>query len=184
MRQSISETSELAKVRAKARKAAPSAEDIRRETGARIEYKENGDWVAHVPKDQMAKGVAMMQGPRSIKLERDRERQAKREKDFEKVVTRDGRVVGISPAHVDMFKNKRGLRPVGRNGVSAALRFGLNQAFEKYEQGPDGLWFVWNDGWEATNLFRKASVQSPQKDPDGNVWVERDNEWFLEDEVA
>ena len=125
----------------------------------------------------------MMNGPRRIKLERDRERQAIRDGEREKVVTRDGRVVKLMPNHIDQMKDKKGLRPVGRGGVSAATRFGLNQAFGRYEQGPDGLWFVWNGGWEPTNLFRKQA-ESPQRDPDGNVWVEENGEWCLEDEVA
>jgi hypothetical protein len=179
-RQSISDTSELAKVNRRARQAAPSADDIVRETGARVDYKPDGSWVAHVPKDKIKRGVEMMEGPRRIKLERDRERGARREEREEKVVTRDGRVVGISPELVDQLKDKRGLRPVGRGGVSGRLFFGMSSASSKYVRGPDGLDFIWNDGWEPASLFT-PNAGGRQRDPDGvGVWVKVDGDWELE----
>ena len=126
----------------------------------------------------------MMEGPRRVKLERDRERGAIRARDYVKVVREDGKVVSISPDTVDGLKDKRRLRPIGRNGVSAAQHFGLSGSFGKYEQGPDGLWFVWNDGWEPTTLFGGSEALSPQRDPDGNMWVKVDGEWLFESEVA
>jgi hypothetical protein len=73
------------------------------------------------------------------------------------------------------------MRAAGRNGMSPAFHFSMGA--ENHEQGPDGLWFVWRDGWDATNLWRRSGVVSPQRDPDGNVWVEVDGEWQLEGEV-
>lgn len=125
--------------------------------------------------------MEMMDGVRRVRRERSDEFRSKQPK--EKVVRRDGRVVEISATHVEHLKDKRGLKPVGRNGVSASIYFGLSDAAERYERGPDGLYFVWNDGWEPTNLWRNGA-KSPQRDPDGNLWVEQDGEWSLEDEVA
>lgn len=125
------------------------------------------------------KAFEMQEGTRRIDVERGAVLQARMKR--EKVVRRDGRVVDFPEDMVDQAKAR--LRPAGRHGGAPSVRFGLNESFGRYEQGPDGLWFVWNDGWEPTNLFRKG-VASPQRDPDGNVWVEKDGEWLLEDEVA
>ncbi len=167
-------------MREKARKAAPSAEDIRRETGATIEYKDNGDWVAHVPKEKAARGAAMLDGMRRAKADRNRELQEKSRKDYEAVVRKDGKVVRIAPQHVDQFKDKKGLRPVGRGGVSGRLFFGLSEASKKYVRGLDELDFVWNDGWEPAPLFSRGA-EGPQRDPDGNVWRKSaEGDWELE----
>lgn len=120
-----------------------------------------------------------MEGSRRIKLERDRERQAVREVNEEKVLTRDGRVVGIAPELVDQLKHKRGLRTVGRNKVSGRLFFGLSGATAKYVRGLDEMDFVWNDGWEPAPLFYRGASDR-QRDPDGHVWVRQDGDWELE----
>lgn len=123
----------------------------------------------------------MMSGVRRVRKERSESFKAKQPQ--EKVVTRDGRVVEISETHVDHLKDRRSLRPVGRNKMGAALHFSMSQSFGKYEQGPDGLWFVWTGGWEPTKLFGGKEVSGHQRDPDGNVWVKQGDDWVLEDEV-
>ena len=123
----------------------------------------------------------MMAESRRIKLERDRERQDRFRRDYEKVVRPDGKVVKIAPQHVDQFKDKKRLRPVGRGGMSGALFFGLSEATARYVQGPDKLCFIWNEGWEPAPLFSHGA-EGRQRDPDGNVWVKKDGEWGLETE--
>ena len=135
--------------------------------------------MAHVPKEHIKRGVEMMNGTRQVKLDRDRERQARAERYNEKVVRRDGKVVSIPREHVDTLKDKKGLRPVGRGGVSGSLFFGMSEATKKYVKGMDELDFVWNEGWEPAPLFT-PKAEGPQRDPDGNVWVKRDGEWELE----
>lgn len=177
-RRSTRETTDLANVRAKAKRAAPSAEDIRKETGARIEYKDNGDWVAHVPKEKIARGVAMLDGMRRARKDRDLEVQAVSRKDYEKVVRPDGKVVKVAPNALEQMKDKKHLRPVGRNGVSSTLFYGLSEATKRYVQGPDKLCFIWNEGWEPVTLFSNGA-EGEQRDPDGNVWVKDDaGEWI------
>ena len=168
----------------RARKAAPGPRDLEREAKAKVTYNPDGSWVAEVPREHIKRGVAMMEGSRRIKLDRDRERGAQRARDYVKVVRPDGKVVSISPDTVDGLKDKKHLRPVGRGGNSDVRHFGLSESFGKYEQGPEGLWFVWNDGWEPTSLFGGDKREGSQPDPDGNVWVRVDSEWVLESEVA
>jgi len=64
----------------------------------------------------------------------------------------------------------------------ARPKFGLSDVSKKYVRGLDKLDFVWNDGWEPATLFC-GSVEGPQRDPDGNVWVKQGGEWVLESEV-
>jgi len=122
----------------------------------------------------------MQEGSRKIEVERGHIEQARMKR--ERVVRKgDGRVIDFPEELIDQAKHK--FRPAGRNGKAPAERFSLFQAFGRYEQGPDGLWFVDKDGWEPTNLWRK-NAQSPQHDPDGNLWIEVNGEWVLDDEVA
>jgi hypothetical protein len=122
----------------------------------------------------------MMNGSRRIK--RDRGEEVSSGIARERVVRKDGKVVNVAAEHVDRIKDKNGIRPTGRGGRSASLYFSMAEAAERYVRGPDGLDFVWNDGWEPAPLFSKGA-KTPQRDPDGNVWVKTDGEWVLESEV-
>ena len=135
--------------------------------------------MAHVPPEYAKKAFQMMEGSRRAKRDRGEELNARRK--TEKVVNKHGRVVELSDDNVDRFA-KKGIKPVGRGGRSAALYFDMASAAERYVQGPDGLDFVWQDGWEPAPLFTPNAV-SPQRDPDGNVWVKQGTEWVLDDEV-
>lgn len=121
----------------------------------------------------------MMNGSRRIKKERGEEFNATQK--YEKVVRKDGRVTEVLEDNVDRLKGK-GMKPVGRSGRAAALYFDMASAAERYVRGPDGMDFVWQDGWEPAPLFTPKAV-SPQRDPDGNVWVKHENEWVLDIEV-
>lgn len=121
----------------------------------------------------------MQSGAREEEVRRGAEMQGRMKR--ERVVRRDGRVLDIPEEALDHAKGK--LHSAGRNGFGPGIHFGLSDAFARYEQGPDGLWFVDDGGWEPTEMWRAASVVSPQRDPDGNEWVERNGEWFLGDEV-
>ena len=99
----------------------------------------------------------------------------------QKVVNKHGKVIEVNEDNVDRMANK-GIKPVGRGGRSAALYFDMASVTERYVRGPDGLDFVWTDGWEPAPLFTPNAV-SPQRDPDGNVWVKQGTEWVLESEV-
>lgn len=118
---------------------------------------------------------------RRAKADRYRELQERSREDYEHVVRKDGKVVRIAPQHVDHLKDKKGLRPAGRNKVSGSLFFGMSQATQKYVRGLDDLDFIWNDGWEPAPLFSRGA-SGPQRDPDGNVWVrnEENGDWELE----
>lgn len=177
----ISETAEAARAKRKADQAAPGPDDLRREAKARIEYKAGGEWVAHVPPTHAKRAFEMMNGSRKVKRERGMQYNSKTKK--ERVVRGDGRVVEVPEEHIDRFKDKKNLRPVGRNGRSSALYFDMASVSERYVMGPDGLDFVWQDGWEPAPLFT-PKAQSPQRDPDGNVWVKQGDEWVLETEVG
>jgi transposase InsO family protein len=145
--------------------------------------------VAEVPREHIKRGIEMMEGQRRVRLERDTERAERRRRDYVKVVRRDGKVVEIAPDTVDQMKDKKGLRPAGRNGRSAAIYFGPTRS--KYEQGPDGLYFEWDGGWVPSEFGLShleerfgGEVPSPQRDPDGNKWFRVGGEWVLESEVA
>lgn len=121
----------------------------------------------------------MMEGTRRSKRDRGYEFDAKHAK--QKVVNKHGKVVEVNESSLDRMV-KKGIKPVGRGGRSAALYFDMASAAERYVRGPDGLDFVWTDGWEPAPLFTPR-VESPQRDPDGNVWVKQGTEWVLDDEV-
>jgi len=161
---------------------------LKRECNAKVTYKPDGSWEAEVPKAHIRRGVAMMEATRRIKNERIKEKQERKRGDLVRVVRPDGRVVAIEPDTVDHFKDKRGLRPAGRNGRSAASYFSLAGLGEKWERGPDGMNFFWDGGWDPRP--ENKPWPSPQHDPAGNRWVmcpsyEGDElTWVLEDEVA
>lgn len=152
---------------------------MRRDAKARIEYKKNGDWVAHVPPENAKRAFQMMEGSRRAKRDRGAELDSRQVK--HKVVNKHGKVVELSEDAVDRYA-KKGIKPVGRGGRSAALYFDMASAAERYVRGPDGLDFVWQDGWEPAPLFTPRA-ESPQRDPDGNVWVKQGTEWVLDNEV-
>lgn len=135
--------------------------------------------MAHVPPEYAKKAFQMMEGSRREKRDRGEEINSRRK--TERVVNKHGRVVELSDDNVDRFA-KKGIKPVGRGGRSAALYFDMASVTERYVRGPDGLDFVWTDGWEPAPLFTPNAV-SPQRDPDGNVWVKQGTEWVLESEV-
>ena len=135
--------------------------------------------MAHVPPSHAKRAFEMMNGSRKIKAERGQEFQAGQ--NYEKVVAKNGRVIDVMEENVERLKHK-GLKPVGRSGRSAALYFDMSSAAERYVRGPDGLDFVWQDGWEPAPLFTPNAV-SPQRDPDGNIWVKHEDEWVLDSEV-
>lgn len=126
-----------------------------------------------------------MKGVRRERRDRSMEFAGKQPK--EKVVTKAGRVVEVSETHVDYLKDRKGLRPVGRNGTSAALHFSMVGLGERWERGPDGMNFFWDGGWEPRPEGRQWP--SPQRDPDGNRWVMDpkfdgdDLAWMPDDEV-
>jgi hypothetical protein len=180
---SISETAEAARALKRKIDAEPKREDYEREFGKdKVKDEGNGSWSLSLKeREDIKRAVQMTDRARHHEIERGEQLRAKSDGKREKVMRRDGRVIEIREDLVDSIKHR--VRPVGRNGGAPSLRFGLNQAFGKYEQGPDGLWFVWNDGWEPTNLFNRGAL-SPQRDPEGNVWVKDGDEWVLMDEVA
>jgi len=163
--------------------ASPKREDFEKEFGKhRIKDEKDGSWTLTLKGDErenIKKAHQMQEGTRRIEVERGAEMQARMKR--EKVVRRDGKVVGVPEDMVDTMK-RNGIRPVGRNGTSVAIRSNLSNSYGKYKQGPDGLWFVWNDGWEPTKLWAPADAGETQRDPDNNVWVLVDGEWSLAEE--
>lgn len=132
-----------------------------------------------MPPEHAKRAFQMMEGSRKAKRERGAEYDAKHVK--QKVVNKHGKVIEVAEENVDRMARK-GIKPLGRGGRSAALYFDMASAAERYVRGPDGLDFVWTDGWEPAPLFTPNAV-SPQRDPDGNVWVKQGTEWVLDDEV-
>ena len=144
----------------------------------------DGSWVCTVKRDKqkMLRAEQMMRGVRKEDAERGdyvRESFSKH-----KVVTKDGRVMEYADHLMDdVVRKNPSLKPPGRNGGAPSVHFGLSDVYKDFKQGPDGLWFRDDGGWLPTNFWRR-DARSPQRDPDGNVWVEKNGEWLLEDEVA
>lgn len=165
--------------------ASPKREDFEKEFGKhRVKDEKDGSWTVTLRGDEresIKRAHQMQDGTRKIEVERGAEMQSRVKK--ERVVRRDGRVVDAPEELVDTMK-RSGLRPAGRNGGAPSLRFGLSDSFGRYKQGPQGLWFVWNDGWEPTSLWSEKAKDDEQHDPDGNLWVRAGEGWVLADEVA
>jgi hypothetical protein len=163
--------------------ASPQREDVEKEFGKhRVKDEKDGGWSLTLHGDErenIKRAHQMQDGVRRIEVERGAEMQSRMKR--EKVVRRDGKVVGVPEELVDTMK-RSGIRPVGRNGGAPSLKFGLSESFGKYRQGSEGLWFVWNDGWEPTRLWESQAKGDEQHDPDGNVWVRRDGDWALAEE--
>lgn len=178
----ISETTEAANAHQRKIDASPKREDFEREFGKdRIKDEGDGKWSLSLhERDEIKKAHQMQAGTRAIEVERGAEMQARIKR--EKVVNRNGRVVDVAEDQVDTIK-RNGIRPAGRYGGAPSLRFGLSDVFGKYTQGPQGLWFVWNGGWEPTRMWEAQAVGDEQHDPDGGLWVKKDGEWLLADEV-
>jgi hypothetical protein len=179
----ISEAVEGAKEQRRKAEASPQRADFEREFGKhRVKTEADGSWSLSVREPhEVRKAYEMQEGVRKIDLQEGAKAQSRMRR--EKVIRKgDGKMVEFPEELIEQAKDK--FVPVGRNGNAPSLKFGLSDAFGKYEQGPDGLWFVDNGGWEPTELWRAASVVSPQRDPDGNEWVERNGEWWLGDEVV
>ena len=180
---SISVGEEAAKARQKRADASPQRADFEREFGKdKVKDEKDGSWTLSLhERADIKKAHQMQEGSRRLDVERGQERAARWDGKKEKMLRSDGRVVEMREDLIDRVKGK--MRSVGRNGFAPSLHFGMSDSYGKYEKGPDGLWFVWNDGWEATTLFSKQPG-SPQRDPYGNVWVKDANdEWTLESEV-
>lgn len=124
------------------------------------------------------RAMEMQDGVRNIDIERGQEVRSKERR--ERIQRKDGQVLDFPEHLIDQTKHK-GIRPVGRGGKSAALHFGFSEAAADYLRGPDGMYFVWDDGWCPTTLWYKGTA--PQHDPDGNLWVLKGGEWVLESEV-
>ena len=184
MRHLTSEAVEAAKARERKVKASPQREDFEREFGKdKVKDEGGGRWSLTLrERDDIKRAVQMQSGLHREEIERGEAVKAKSDGKREKVVRRDGVVIDIPHETVEQAKGR--LRPVGRNGGAPSLRFGLHDSMGKYEQGPEGLWFVWNDGWEPTSLWDWKAKGDEQHDPHGNLWVKKDGEWLLADEVV
>ena len=184
MNRSISESGEAAGVLRKKAEASPQRADFEREFGAAsVKDNADGSWTCTLrDKDQARRAFDMQAGIRKIDVERGEQRRAKHDGKRERVARQDGRIIEMREDLIDNVKHK--VRPVGRYSTAPSVRFGLSESFGKYEQGPQGLWFVWNGGWEPTSLFGGAALEGEQHDPDGNVWLKVQDEWVLESEVA
>lgn len=185
MNRSIGEAAEAAAVHQRKTEASPQRADFEREFGKeRVRDEKDGSWTLTLhERDDIKKAHQMQEGVRRLDIERGEQLRAKSDGSRERMYRPDGRVVEMEQEHVGHAKAK--LRSVGRNGGAPSLRFGLSDSYGKYEQGPDGLWFVWNDGWEPTRLWEHQAKGEVQRDPDGNVWVrEHDGEWVVAPEEA
>ena len=126
------------------------------------------------------KAHEMQEGARKIEVEQGHVEQARMSR--ERVIRKgDGRMIEFPEELLEQAKHK--FRPAGRNGGAPSERFSISDSARGYERGPGGLYFKWDGGWLPVNLWRNGAL-SPQKDPDGNVWVEVDGEWSLMDEVS
>jgi hypothetical protein len=181
-RRLISETTEAANVQQRKIDAGPQRADFEREFGKdRIKDEKDGSWTLTLhERHEIRRAHEMQEGTRKIEVERGAEMQARMKR--ERVVRRDGKVVDFPEELVDTAKKQ--FRPAGRYGGAPSLRFGLSDAMGKYEQGPQGLWFVWNDGWEPTKMWEHQAKGDEQRDPDGNLWLKREGEWVLDSEEA
>jgi len=169
----------MAKVREAKRRAAPDLDTLKKDFKADVKHEPGGKWTATIRgRKNMQRAVEAMEGRRRI----DRERGDKVQSEYERedVLRKDGRKISLLAKHIDMQK-KTGIRPVGRNGGSATHFMGFDAP--QYEKGPDWLWFLWDGGWLPVSLWRNGAL-SPQRDPDGNWWTERDEAWVLEDEAV
>lgn len=178
----ISEGKEAAEVQRRKDEAAPPVEEWKKQFGSKVKVDEKtGAFELNLrePAD-IKRAFEMQEGTRRIDVERGAILQARMKR--EKVVRRDGRMVEFPEELIEQSKHR--FRPAGRHGGAPSVRFGMSESFGRYEQGPNGLWFVWNDGWEPTTLFGGEGLTGHQRDPDGNLWVHNGVEWLLEDEVA
>lgn len=179
-----SEVAGAAEAERKKAEASPTRADFEREFGAnRVKDEPDGSWTCTLTERQDIRRAHEMQaGVRQIDVERGRVVKSKWDGKKERVVRRDGRVIEVPSETVDAVKHK--LRPAGRNGRSAVTYFmGISSATAKYVRGQDGLYFVWNEGWEPVSMW-SSGIASPQRDPHGNVWVNSGGGWVLEDEVG
>ena len=143
-----------------------------------------GGWVCTIKHDKqkMMRAESMMRGVRKEDAERGKEVQSAYER--EDVFYPDGSKRSVVTHTMDSVraKFKKGMRGAGKYGLAPTEYYALSQSYGKYEQGPEGLWFVWNDGWEPTNLWANQAKGETQHDPDGNVWVKTEGEWALAEE--
>lgn len=172
--------------RSKAQKAkaeaSPQRADFEREFGKnKVKDEPDGSWSLTVREDKdIRKAYEMQEGSRKIEVEEGYKQQAAMPR--ERVIRRDGRMVEFPEELVEQAKH-RFKGGAGRHGKAPTQYYSLGDSARRYRMGPDGLWFVWNEGWEPVDLWR-AGATGPQHDPDGNVWVEVNGEWKLTDEVT
>lgn len=145
----------------------------------------DGSWTASIKhdKDKMMRAERMFKGVRKEQTERHQKTQAEIER--ERVKTRDGKILDLYAHRADEQAAKMGARPMSKlHGPRDYFSMGSSAA--KYQQGMDRLYFVWNGGWEPTNLWR-SGAEGPQRDPSGNVWVEVETDgklsWVLKEEL-
>ena len=136
--------------------ATPQLDEWKKQFGDKVKVNEKtGEFsISLKEKVDIRRAHEMQEDARRIEVERGHELHARREKQYSE-------------------KRKERKRHM-------SLVFGLSSATAKYVTGPDGLDFVWNDGWEPAPLF-SPKAEGRQRDPDGNWWVKVDGEWGLEE---
>jgi hypothetical protein len=160
----------------------PKRDDIIREFGkSAVRDHPDGSWTASIKhdKDKMMRAERMFKGQRNVDSERGKESQAKIPR--QRVMLKNGKTADLYEHLADDQARMAGARPMTRYSNPRDY-YSLGGAARDYEQGPDGLYFHWADGWEPTNLWRNGT-EGPQRDPAGNVWVEVNNEWVLKEET-
>ena len=178
LRHSISAADEATKAREKKAKASPQRADFEREFGKhRVKDETDGSWTLTLHERNDIKRAHQMQDEaRRCEIERGEVIQARRDAQSERVIRRDGRILDFPSELIDQAKHK--FRPVGRGGRSNVAYFGTGG--DRYVKGMDELEFVWNDGWEPAPLWYRGDSDR-QRDPDGNVWVRRGQDWEVAD---
>lgn len=164
----------------------PDRDSVEKEFGkenVKDDPKNPGGWICTVKHDQQKIKRAAEMMSRVHKEDSERGKEVQSMYDKEDVFYPDGTRRQVYGHLMDATRQKvKGMRGVGRFGLAPTEYFGLSQSYGKYEQGPEGLWFVWNDGWEPTKLWESQAKGDTQRDPDGNVWVKVEGEWTLSEE--
>ena len=142
---------------------------------ASVSVERNGDWKVSTRDPIVAKRLrAMMRQSNKVMAERGEAIRSSRTR--ETLRGPDGKSFAIAEHLVDTVKD-RGFVPVWRPG-------GL-----RCRRGPDGMFFrLLPRGWDPTGrtvlgLAEGPEPASPQRDPDGGVWVMVDGHWRLDTEL-
>lgn len=178
----ISEAVERSKAQKARADQTPPPSEWKKQFGDKCKLSPDGTSFELTVRDDkdIRKAHEMQEGSRKIEVEEGAKQQAMMAR--ERVIRRDGRMVEFPEELVDHVKH-RFKGGAGRHGKAPTQYYSLGDASRRYKMGPDGLWFVWNEGWEPVELWREGAT-GPQHDPDGNVWVEVNGEWKLTDEVT